>query len=165
MRRKGIKLVNILSSANNFFPSIASTSVFCFPSSAFLHLALSDEVGFNSNTNRCIGAAIWNFEINDFASEPNGKGDEDLWLGNIRMIQLFNLFWEFTWSLCDDISSNYSFCAKQPEFLKITDTIYTTVHVLRGLSQSHTDFCWIRFDEERVWGLCKNWSFDVVRRW
>jgi hypothetical protein len=92
MRRKGIKLVNILSSANNFFPSIASTSVFCFPSSAFLHLALSDEVGFNSNTNRCIGAAIWNFEINDFASEPNGKGDEDLWLGNIRMIQLFNLF-------------------------------------------------------------------------
>lgn len=39
------------------------------------------------------------------------------------------------------------FCAKQPEFLEITDTIYTTVHVLRGLSQSHTDFRWIRFDE------------------
>lgn len=91
MRRKGIKLVNILSSANNFFPSIASTSVFCFPSSAFLHLALSDEVGFDGeDTNGdCIGAAIWNINNND----PNSNGaDEDLRLGNIRMIQLFNLF-------------------------------------------------------------------------
>ncbi|CAL1137011.1 unnamed protein product [Cladocopium goreaui] len=36
-------------------------------------------VGFDSNTNgRCIGAAIWNFDINDFDSEPNGMGDADL---------------------------------------------------------------------------------------